>query len=81
MYLKLGCDFYRQRRSSNLYSATKHRRSRHSCDSRNPEVAWIPGQARNDKLNKIHLVMDSIDLPNNSKFSPLIMHTEEQLRY
>jgi len=25
----------------------------HSCESRNPEKRWIPGQARNDKPNRL----------------------------
>jgi len=35
-----------------LHSVINHSRPRHSCESRNPEKTWIPGQARNDKLHK-----------------------------
>jgi len=29
----------------------------HSCESRNPGKHWIPGQARNDKVNGTYVVM------------------------
>jgi hypothetical protein len=35
-----------------------------SCESRNPEKDWIPGQARNDKLLKNYVVMfNSLFIP------------------
>jgi hypothetical protein len=34
-----------------------HNRTRHSRESGNPEKYWIPGQARNDKVHKIYIVM------------------------
>ena len=32
-------------------------RARHSCESRNPEKSWIPGQARNDKTHRTYPVI------------------------
>ena len=32
---------------------------RHSCESRNPEKHWIPGQAPNDKKEKTYTVVYS----------------------
>jgi hypothetical protein len=35
-----------------------------SCESRNPEKDWIPGQARNDNLLKNYVVMfNSLFIP------------------
>jgi len=34
-----------------------HNKGRHSCESRNPERHWIPGQAQNDKPLKTYIVM------------------------
>jgi len=34
---------------SSMHSDINHSKGRHSCESRNPEKHWIPGQARNDK--------------------------------
>ena len=40
-----------------MHSDINHIKGRHSCESRNPEKHWIPGQARNDKLYKTYVVM------------------------
>jgi len=42
-----------------IHSDINHGNGRHSCESRNPEKHWIPGQARNDKLYKTYVVMYS----------------------
>jgi hypothetical protein len=31
-------------------------REGHSCESRNPEKYWIPGQARNDNAHRTYIV-------------------------
>jgi hypothetical protein len=40
-----------------IHSDIIHSKSRHSCESRNPEKHLIPGQARNDKPYKTYAVM------------------------
>ena len=40
-----------------IHSDINHDMGRHSCESRNPEKHWIPGQARNDKLDRTYVVM------------------------
>jgi hypothetical protein len=40
-----------------IYSDINHSKGSHSCESRNPEKHWIPGQARNDKLSETYDVM------------------------
>ena len=35
--------------------------ARHCHESRNPERHWIPGQARNDKQQKIYVVVYKIE--------------------
>ena len=40
-----------------IHSDINGRNKRHSRESGNPEKHWIPGQARNDKLHKIYIVM------------------------
>jgi len=45
-----------------IHSDINHDKGRHSCEGRNPGKQWIPGQARNDKLDKIYVVMYIIPL-------------------
>jgi hypothetical protein len=45
--------------SSFIHSDINHSKGCHSCESRNPEKHWIPGQARNDRLQKTYVVMYS----------------------
>jgi hypothetical protein len=40
-----------------MHSGINHDKGRHSCESRNPGKHWIPGQARNDELEKTSVVM------------------------
>ena len=47
-----------------IYSDINQSKGRHSRESGNPEMHWIPGQARNDKLHKIYVVMYNRAIPN-----------------
>jgi len=40
-----------------IHSVINPSRGRHSRESGNPGEHWIPGQARNDKLHRIYVVM------------------------
>ena len=40
-----------------IHSDINGRNKRHSPESGTPEKHWIPGQARNDRLHKIYIVM------------------------
>jgi hypothetical protein len=40
-----------------LHNDISHNDGRHSRESGNPEKHWIPGQARNDKLDKTYITM------------------------
>jgi cytochrome c biogenesis protein CcmG/thiol:disulfide interchange protein DsbE len=43
-------------RSLLIHNVINDNKARHSRESGNPERHWIPGQARNDKLNKTYVV-------------------------
>jgi hypothetical protein len=40
-----------------IQSVINHNTPSHSCENRNPEETWIPGQARNDNLHETCVVM------------------------
>ncbi len=45
------------RKYSELYSDINRSEESHSRESGNPEKYWIPGQARNDKQYKTHVLV------------------------
>jgi len=50
-----------------IHSDINRSNGRHSRESGNPEKHWIPGQARNDKLDKTYVVMYSKDSVESTK--------------
>jgi hypothetical protein len=45
------------KKEDSIHNVINHNKKRHSCESRNPEKHWIPGQAWDDNLEKIYVVM------------------------
>jgi hypothetical protein len=53
-------NIYRSLLTVFIHSEINRSKGRYSRESGNPEKHWIPGQARNDNLHKIYVIMYNI---------------------
>jgi hypothetical protein len=51
-----------------IFNDINHSKGRHSSESRNPGKHWIPGQVRNDKIDRTYVAMYRIILSEGIAF-------------